>query len=294
MLATVPMQGSDNGRMVMTELDERQFMRWAQLLEQRLGIAVTAQRKAFLSSRLRTRMRELSLSDFEEYFRLVTASAQGAVEWSRLLDLLTIHETRFMRHAASYALLEEQVVPQLLTQAAGDTVNIKAWSVGCASGEEAYSLAMLLDRAMPRYQGKLYYGVMGTDVSLESLAIARSGIYSEQRLRELDEESIARYFERTDGTLRIVEKLRQRVAFSQLNVQRLGQAPFGKVDIIFCQNLLIYFSQQKRHEIVNQLAQFLRLGGVMVLGVGEVVGWQAEGLEPMKIKDTLAYRRIKD
>ncbi len=295
MLAAMQDQGENKGGlMVMPELSEQQFARWAAMLEQRLGIAVTAQRKSFLASKLRTRMRELSLSDFEAYYALVTSARQGSKEWSRLLDLLTVHETRFNRHPDSFALLAQQVLPQLLQQAANGMVNIKAWSVGCASGEEAYYLAMLLDKALDAYQGKSYYGVIGTDISLESLALARAGVYSPQRIEGLDEETRNRYFQRVDAGYRVVEKLRQRVAFSQLNVQNLEQAPFEGMDIIFCQNLLIYFSQQKRHEIVSGLARFLKPGGVLLLGVGEVIGWQAEGIEPLKIKDTLAYRRIKD
>jgi type IV pilus assembly protein PilK len=173
-------------------------------------------------------------------------------------------------------------------------INVKAWSVGCASGEETYYLAMVLDKALKAYAGKAYYGVMGSDVSLDSMAIARSGIYPLQRLSGLDEFTLKHYFEQDGEGYRVNHSIRQRVAFSQLNVQNLLQAPFEKVDIIFCQNLLIYFSQQKRQEIVTALASFLKPGGVMILGVGEIVGWQPEGLESMKIKDTLAYRRIKD
>ncbi len=280
--------------MQMPELSERQFARWAILLEQRLGIAVTPQRKAFLSSRLRTRMRELEMSDFDGYFEWVSSPRQGQQEWSRLLDLLTIHETRFNRHPESFRLIEEHYLSPLLKAASGEVINIKAWSVGCASGEEAYYLAMLLERALHNYQGKSYYGVMGSDVSLESLAKARNGVYAATQLDGLDAEWIQSYFESRGDEYRIVERLRQRVAFSQLNVQNLKQAPFDKVDIIFCQNLLIYFAQQKRHEIVTTLAKFLKPGGVMVLGVGEIVGWSHEGLEAMKMKDTLAYRRIMD
>lgn len=279
--------------MVMPELDEQQFARWAAILEQRLGIALTPQRKAFLSSRLRTRMRELGVTDFDYYYELVTSTRQGAVEWSHLLDRLTIHETCFNRHPASFRLIEEHYLPELLRQSS-EVVNLKAWSVGCASGEESYYLAMVLDRVLKVYPGKSYYGVMGSDISLESLAIARSGTYSQQRLAGLDAFTLRHYFEQEIGGYRVKQSLRQRVAFSQLIVQQLKQAPFEKMDIIFCQNLLIYFSQQRRQEIVTVLADFLKPGGVMVLGVGEVVGWQPEGLESMKIKDTLAYRKIKD
>ncbi len=294
MLAAMQVQvGTMSSHRPMPELDEQQFARWAELLEQRLGIAVTPQRKVFLSSRLRTRMRELGVTDFGHYYEMVTSPRQGQVEWSHLLDQLTIHETRFYRDYAAFRLLEEHYLPALL-QRAVDGINIKAWSVGCASGEEAYSLAIVLDRALKSYPGKGYYGVMGSDVSLDTLAQARNGSYPQARLTGLDGGMLQHYFEPHGDEYRVTDSLRQRVAFSQLNVQDLKQAPFEKMDIIFCQNLLIYFSQQRRREIVTALATFIKPDGVMILGVGEIAGWQPEGLESMKIKDTLAYRKIKD
>jgi chemotaxis methyl-accepting protein methylase len=153
---------------------------------------------------------------------------------------------------------------------------------------------MVLDRAVRAHSGKAYYGVLGTDISLDSLAIARRGVYPRERMTGLTGRDINRYFEPDSEGYRVREDLRRRVAFSQLNVQNLASAPFEKMDVIFCQNLLIYFSPHKRVEIAHALTGFLKPGGALVLGVGEVVGWQAEGLEPLKIKDTLAYRKKKD
>jgi type IV pilus assembly protein PilK len=294
MLAVMRMLGgSGDSQLAIPELDEQQFARWSGMLEQRLGIAITPQRKSFLSSRLRMRMRELGITDFQCYYKLVTSPLQGPMEWSCLLDRLTIHETRFNRHPASFRLIEEYFLPQLMRRS-NNVVNVRAWSVGCSSGEEAYSLAMVLDRTMASYHDKAYYGVMGTDVSLDCLAQARSGNYPGSCMSGLDETTVKHYFEGGEEGYRIIEKIRRRVAFSQLNVQSLEDAPFGKVDIVFCQNLLIYFAQEKRRKIVAMLARFLKPGGVLILGVGELLGWQQEGLKPLKFEDTLAYQRIKD
>lgn len=289
----VAVDGDENPAMD-SVLSAEQFALWADLLEQRLGIAVTPQRKTFLESRLRMRMRELGMGDFQSYYALVTAPQRGLVEWSLLLDRLTIHETRFNRHAASFRMLQEEYLPGLLQQHEGSLLNIRAWSVGCASGEEAYGLAMLLDGALRQHRGKSYFGVIGTDISLESLAEARKGCYPAERLRSLDEAVIERYFSVENGCYLVDTKLRQRVAFSQLNVLMLEKAPYELQDIIFCQNLLIYFSQEKRHAIVNMLTHFLKPDGILVLAPGELINWQCSGMAPVKFEDTLAYRRVKD
>jgi len=293
MLVAMHLRGSTGDeRVVMRDLDEQQFHLWASLLEQRLGIAVTDERRVFLSSRLRMRMRALGCEDIESYYSLVSSPREGSQEWSRLLDQITIHETRFNRHPGSFRLIEEVYLPQLM-QRVGQPPDVRAWSVGCASGEEAYYLAMVLDRAMSAQEQKGYYGVIGSDISLEVLSQARLGIYPHTRLVNLDSEMLESYFEPHEDLYRVVDRIRQRVAFSQVNVQNLAHVPFEKMDIIFCQNLLIYFSMEKRREIVGALSQFLKPGGMLVLGIGEIVGWRPEGVETVKFEDTLAYRRVK-
>lgn len=279
---------------VLPELDERQFAQWAALLEERLGIEVAAARRQFLASRLRTRMRELGLTDFQRYYELVCSPRSGQVEWSKLLDRLTIHETRFNRHPASFRLIEEYYLPMLLRNRGDVISSVQAWSVGCASGEEAYTLAMVLDRALTSRGGKGYFGVIGTDISLASLAEAKRARYAPSRLAQLDAETRERYFTFTEGEYQVVDKIRERVGFSQLNVQQIGRAPLARADIIFCQNLLIYFSREKRRRIVQELVGFMKPGALLVLGVGELVGWKPAELRKLEFDDTLAYQKVME
>lgn len=289
------MQGGDGFEpVVLPELDEQQFTQWAALLEQRLGIEVSVARRHFLASRLRMRMRELGLTDFQRYYELVSSPRAGQVEWLKLLDRLTIHETRFNRNPASFRLIEEFYLPMLLRNHAGATPSIHAWSVGCASGEEAYNLAIILERAITAHGAKGYFGVIGTDISLASLAEARRARYAPSRLAQLDSETRERYFTFDAGEYQVVEKIRERVCFSQLNVQRLENAPMARADIIFCQNLLIYFSQEMRRKIVQELIGFMKPGALLVLGIGELVGWKPVELRKLDYKDTLAYQKVME
>jgi chemotaxis protein methyltransferase CheR/type IV pilus assembly protein PilK len=176
---------------------------------------------------------------------------------------------------------------------AGDAHTLQAWSVGCATGEEAYSLAMLIDAHFAALGGRYFFGITGTDVSRPAIESARQGIYAKRRMADIPLEMRAAYcLSREDGGFQIHPELRNRVCFTQLNALQAGTAPYAKMDLVFCQNLLIYFERERREYIVDQLAGQLRPGGVLVLGPGELVGWQHPQLERVRHPDTLAYRRL--
>lgn len=275
------------------ELSELQFLQWSSLLEGRAGITLAPYRRQFLLSNLRMRMRATGFTGLDEYYRYVANEQQGRIEWSRLIDKLTVHETCFNRHPASLRLIEKQFLPAY-TSSVEVPRKLQAWSVGCATGEEAYTLAMTMERFIRRRNLPIYYSVMATDISRESLAYAREGRYPAERLAGLDESQIALGFEKLDDGFRVREKIRQRVCFSELNVMQLSEAPFGPMDIIFCQNLLIYFAQEQRKLITQALLEFLNPGGLLVLGIGEMATWQHTSLQRVKFEDTLAYQKVKD
>src|SRR5690606_32571103 len=136
------------------------------------------------------------------------------------------------------------------------------------------------------------FGVTATDISLSALAKARAGIYGARRLEQLDAQLAERYFERqADGRYKVVSSLAARVCCARLNVLELAKAPLSGMDVIFCQNLLIYFRRWRRREILNRLAERLAPGGLLVVGVAEVTGWQHPDLDPVADERVLAFTR---
>ncbi|VAW80452.1 Chemotaxis protein methyltransferase CheR [hydrothermal vent metagenome] len=269
-------------------IDDRQFARWTQLLEYRAGLFIAPERKSFLVSGLRVRMREAGYEDLGEYFRLLSSPAVQAREWSLLIDQLTVHETCFFRHASSMRLIEEAVLPNALQRGS----NFHAWSVACSTGEEAYSLAMLIDRYCTAQDRKVQFSVTGTDISLPSLRQAKSGRYLERRLKGIPAELQDDYCTVSEnGRFEVTSHLRKRMCFAQLNLRELDSAPMIDMDLVFCQNLLIYYDRERRLEIVNSLSECLSPGGVLVLGPGELLNWQHPHMEKVRYQDTLAYRR---
>ncbi|UCE88482.1 MAG: protein-glutamate O-methyltransferase CheR [Pseudomonadota bacterium] len=269
------------------------FLRWQAMLEERIGIVLPAERKSFLLTTLAVRMRELGVDDYDEYFNLLAVRGQGTIEWETLVDRLTVHETRFYRDCAGLDLVRNAYLANMQAPA-GRAVRVNAWSVGCATGEEPYSLAMMLHQYLGAREGEYYVGITATDISMASLATARRGVYHRNRLKNLPAELLREYFDPVDiDHYKVSEAIRERVCFTRLNLLELATAPVGKMDIIFCQNVLIYFKRELRIEILDHLAAHLLPGGLLVLGAGEVVGWRHAGLEPVSRGDVLAFRRLR-
>ncbi len=273
----------------LADMTVTEFRDWQALLEERTGVVLNEQRQVFLQTNLSARMRELGVVDYATYYQQVTDGPRGAVEWSTLLDRLTVQETRFFRHRPSFDVLEGYLRERLQQ---GMTRPWALWSVGCASGEEPYSLAISAAEVLREHEHPDHFGVTGTDISLNALSKARDGQYGARRLEQLDADLCQRYFlAQDDGRFKVLPSLAARVCCARLNVLELAKAPMSGMDVIFCQNLLIYFRRWRRREILNRLAERLAPGGLLVVGVGEVAGWQHPELIPVADERVLAFTR---
>lgn len=289
--AVVTSSFADVARAGMPSMQDEQFRRWVELLERKTGIVVPNARREFLVSNLRSRMREAGFNDFDRYYEELQSGVRGAVEWAMLVDRLTVHQTHFFRHQPSFSYLHSHWIPDLVATAGWDG-SVHAWSVGCATGEEAYSLAMTLDLALSRCAPDGYFGISATDVSQPALGVGRGACYAQSKIKEIPEEYRSTYTKTKDSEqFEIVDGLKKRVAFLMLNILDIGKAAMKPVDLIFCQNVLIYFARERRSTILDQFVRLLRPGGLLVLGSGEVMGYQHPALERVQQRNVLAYRR---
>lgn len=265
------------------QLSDEQFALWSRLLEERAGIYLSAQQKTFLQTQVIQRMRELAIVDYGEYYNLVVDGLSGLVEWTQLVDRLVVNETRFFRHRASVDFIGQMLVQRMaLVHAAGsqgassamakDSFDI--WSVGCSSGEEPYSLAMVINDAYHMVGREARFSITATDISRAALTIARAGIYGERKLETVDRTFQHRYFTKVaEKRYQVAAHLRDRICFNHGNVLNINEMPALKVDVIYCQNLLVYFRRWLREHILNAFVERLQPGGLLVIGLGEVVGW---------------------
>jgi len=269
---------------------ENQFTQWSKLLEERTGIQLSPQQKTLLQSQVSIRMRELGCNDYNQYFDTVTDGLSGLMEWSVLVDRLTVKETSFFRHRPSLEYVRRFLQNRINNRQLDNSFDI--WSVGCASGEEPYSLAMVANDCFELAALDPYYGVTATDISQSALKQARTGRYPTRKLEPLYPDEINRYLRKTeDGSFQVVDKLRDRVCFSPGNVTRVDAMPQVSMDVIFCQNLLVYFRRWLRRDILNAFADRLKPGGVLIIGLGEAADWEHPSLRRVMGADVQAYIR---
>jgi len=273
------------------QLSGEEFTAWADLLATKTGVVVPQERATFLESNLRRRLRELDLVDFAAYWNLLK-SDQGPREWGTLIDRLTVHETHFFRHLPSFELIRRQLLPELIASGRRD---FHGWSAGCSSGEETWSLAMLVAHFVEQSSDPFTWGLTGSDISEPALEKARAAVYQRASQAEIPKGYRVRYTSQQGRyEFQIQDQLQTRVRFARLNLLHVDRKPLRQLDLIFCQNVLIYFPQDRRRFILDAFVQCLRPGGYLVLGPGEVTDWNHPTLERQTDPRALAFRKLPD
>lgn len=241
------------------------------------GIYLTNAKRALLVNRLGRRMRALGLRSWRDYYRRVEDDAD---ERTRCLDAVTTNETQFFREPSQLAFLAERIFPEWRRRAERNRGrSLRVWSAGCATGEEPYTLAMLLLEAFPPEHG-WSIDVLATDLSTRALAVAESAQWSLARAKDIPEPYLKRYMLRgvrdQQGTMKAGPELRTVVRCLQLNLNAPFYAVDGPFDLILCRNVLIYFKPERRLQVVDRLAGHLAPGGHLLLGHAESLAGAAD------------------
>jgi len=245
-------------------LQEKECAQFSDLIYRSAGINMSPAKKPLVTSRLAKRLKHYELSSYGEYFQMIT-SANGKAELQMAVDLLTTNETHFFREPKHFDFLRQRILPQ---RKPGKTLRI--WSAACSTGEEPYSIAMQLDEVL----GGAPWEIVASDLSTRVLEKARAGLYPMARMPEIPKYYLSNYCLKGTGTqegmLLIERKLRERVQFMQHN---LTEAPpkLGEFDVIFLRNVMIYFDQDTKRQVVSRLLSLLRPGGHFFVGHSETL-----------------------
>jgi chemotaxis protein methyltransferase CheR len=232
------------------------------------GLWFDDQSDYFLEKRLQNRLRERQLDSFLDYYYLLLYGPEREEELARVVDVLTTNETYFFREMNQLRTLSEEIVPEIVARADGRR-RIRIWSAGCSTGEEPYTLAILLleNPALAEWEKEIF----ASDISQRVLHVARRGVYGASSFRSTDQAYRERYFEPVDAqTSRVAERVRRLVTFGQLNLLAPEQwTILGLFDIILCRNVMIYFNLDSKKKMVESFHRKLDDAGFLLLGHAE-------------------------
>ncbi len=227
------------------------------------GLDLSYFKPAFLARRIHVRMKMLNIKNSSEYVNFLNSKP---TEIGSLYDSLSINVTKFFRDKQVWQFFMQKVIPNLL-ELIKPTDTIRIWSCGCASGEEPYSLAIMFNEALKNTNYK--FKIIATDINLNSLREARSGVYRNDNLKNLDARLISKYFKKNEnGEYQIIEKIKNLVSF---NLGDITTFPATYLDVVFCRNLLIYYGKDAQDLIFKKFYAVLKPNRFLVLGMDETL-----------------------
>jgi chemotaxis protein methyltransferase CheR len=254
-------------------ITDRMFTLYQTLIRQEAGIYLAPTKKSLVVGRLGRRLRELGLSSFEEYYKLVTEGG-NAEEKIRMLDHICTNETSFFRDHHPFDFIKQSVLPTLECQANNGerSREIRLWSCGCSTGEEPYSLAMLLLDHFPPSSGWTL-DILATDLSTRALAHAEAGIWPLEKAKTIPPEYLKRFMLRGNGSqtgqMKAGNEIRKLVRFERVNLNEHSLSVLGTFDLILFRNVMIYFDMETKKRIVERLVDRLNPSGHIVVGLAE-------------------------
>ncbi|MDO9117632.1 MAG: protein-glutamate O-methyltransferase CheR [Nitrospira sp.] len=251
-------------------ITDEEFDRFRSMVYRVMGISLNDGKKSLVVSRLSKRLRTLGLDTFHDYFEHIESEPAGD-EFTQMLDCICTNKTDFFREPQHFQFLREHILPTL-----NDHRRVRIWSSACSSGEEPYTIAMAMyDSVATPLQWD--WKVLASDLSTRVLAQAASGVYQEDRLRELSPEIVQRHFLKGQGaqagTVKVKSYLSDMIRFQRINLMDEHYPIKTPLDVIFCRNVMIYFDRPTQQTLVNRFHRYLKPGGYLFIGHSESLQW---------------------
>jgi chemotaxis protein methyltransferase CheR len=270
-----------SARLTEEELDEI-----SALIEQRSAILFDSSRERFFSTRVREYLEEKGLGNGTELLRHVSGSS---TEYEVLLERLLTQETSFFRYPAVYEALEKKILPEVQERKFWESPRtLRIWSAGCSTGEEPYSIAVTLCQSL-KFAEAWEIEILATDISRRALRHAERGVYSKRSLQDVSLGQVETYFTATKHGFQVKPRIRRMISFAQMNL--VESVYVGKLDCIFCMNVLMYFSDERRITILRRFYDALEPGGYFLLGHSETLSNVPMKFESIVLGDCRIYRK---
>jgi chemotaxis protein methyltransferase CheR len=272
-------------------LTPESFARFAKFITRQLGIKMSEAKVPMLQSRLMRRLRELQIHSLEEYQDYLFDSPGGQAELIHFINAVTTNKTDFFREPQHFDYLVRQALPDLSRSSAGVSSQFKLWCAGCSSGEEPYTLAIVLSEYAKQHPG-FQFSILATDISTKVLDHAQTGIYDESRIEPVPPALRRSYLLRSSDPsrclVRVVPELRSKISFRRLNFMDADYGLRDIFDVIFFRNVMIYFDKETQESVVQKQCRNLRSGGYLFVGHSESLA----GLDvPVAMSGPAVFRR---
>jgi chemotaxis protein methyltransferase CheR len=275
-------------------MTQAEFTRFSEFIIGQCGIKMPPSKKIMLEARLQKRLRSLEIPSYNEYYQYIQSEG-GSGELVHMLDAVTTNKTEFFRESIHFQYLAQSILPEALSEQEGSKLKDRPlffWSAGCSTGEEPYTLAMVLSEFAHQHPS-FRFSVIATDISTKVLDRARDGIYDEDRTAviplALKQRYVLRSKDRGKNLVRIVPELRAAVQFKRLNLMDESFSFSEPLDVIFCRNVIIYFDRSTQERLINRFCRVLKPEGHLFLGHSESV----HGLDlPLRRITSTVYRKI--
>jgi chemotaxis protein methyltransferase CheR len=266
----------------MTDSD---FEQYRGIIYKESGIHFTATNRSILESRLKERLREKNINSVKDYFATISKDQN---ELKNFLDSITTNLTRFFRNQAHFDAMEHHVIPELMQikKASGNNT-IRIWSAGCSTGEEPYTIAMLLNDVLPP---GWKYEIIASDLSLKCLMTAKEGFYAESRIVGIPDGQLKKYFEKVDGGYKVCADLMSKIRFDYNNLN--NDSGLRNMDIIFCRNVIIYFDEAAQTKVINRFWESMASKSFLFIGHSESLIGMDTKFEFVKTQWATLYRKF--
>jgi two-component system CheB/CheR fusion protein len=259
-----------------SEDEERALDRFLEELNNTRDVDFRSYKRPTILRRLGRRMVATGCESIDEYSRYLDLHPE---EYAQLIGAFLIKVTEFFRDPELFDYLKEEVLPDLIAEARDNEKQLRIWSAGCATGEEAYSLAILISEVLAKEAGLFNVRIFATDIDEDAVKYARHGLYPPSALKGLSEEQIGRYFVEESGSFQVKKQIRSMIVFGEHDLAQ--RSPFPNIDLVVSRNVLIYFSTELQHRALQLFAYSLRDGGYLALGKAESPSLLAELFAPV-------------
>jgi chemotaxis protein methyltransferase CheR len=256
------------------------------LIEERTGIHFDESRERFLSTRVREHMHERGYTRVNELLRAVRKTN---VEYDSLLERMLTQETSFFRYPAVFEAFEKRVLPEIhVSKFWKNPRTLRVWSAGCSTGEEPYSIAITIADSLS-FADAWNVEILATDVGKLALKNAEKGIYSGRSLGSVNEKQLAAHFTKVENKFHVKPRLKKMISFAPMNLA--APVYVGRMDLIFCMNVLIYFTEERRRALVQRFYEALEPGGYLFLGHSESISKMPVKFQAIVLGDCILYRK---